>query len=467
VARGANDVCQIYLTTLEAHPFSVAVPQHLLWAFVVPPTTCLVSWAKMSSSDTQDEELKQTAPAARGLPKPFFPAITSMFILVQVMFLGMMSYVYGTMYQSSSRAHALNVLLIDYDDGNLGASISTAYQAIQGQSFPSIFEHSPSEYSSAESIRDAVCKGHYWGAVYTHPNASERLSAAYQGGQAASTYDPFDVVSYIYNGARWPVISDSILQINIQNLLETARATYSISNRASILENLNTSDPAAWEVLQNPFEATAELIRPTEQGTRMLYNTVTMVTPILMQFFFIMGSNGIYMEFGVARLISRRQFVIQRMLTSKMYSLVAALVVSGYIWAFKENWDLSYRQWAETWMILWLYTDINHSFIDSLLGTVIKPQFAPFLILPWVLLNVASTIYPFELTPGFYRWAYALPAHEIYTLLVGAWSSCPIKLQIALPVLLAWWLVGQIGQCVANLYRYKLAWRMPPPGGDD
>jgi hypothetical protein len=66
-------------------------------------------------------------------------------------------------------------------------------------------------------------------------------------------------------------------------------------------------------------------------------------------------------------------------------------------------------------------------------------------LITWVVLNVTSILLPFELSPGFFHWAYAMPAHEVYQVFVDIWSGgCNPKLSYALPVLFAFELSGLI-----------------------
>ena len=57
-------------------------------------------------------------------------------------------------------------------------------------------------------------------------------------------------------------------------------------------------------------------------------------------------------------------------------------------------------------------------------------------LITWVVFNVTSILVPFELSPGFYKWAYAIPAHEAYQVLTDIWSGgCNPQLRYALPIL--------------------------------
>jgi len=87
-------------------------------------------------------------------------------------------------------------------------------------------------------------------------------------------------------------------------------------------------------------------------------------------------------------------------------------------------------------------------------------KFLPFFVLTWVILNVTSTIWPFELAPAFYRWGYVLPAHEVWQVLIQIWSGGAVdRLYQALPILFTWELVFLPLAVVALNHRCKVAER--------
>jgi hypothetical protein len=90
----------------------------------------------------------------------------------------------------------------------------------------------------------------------------------------------------------------------------------------------------------------------------------------------------------------------------------------------------------------------------------IPMKFLPFFVLTWVILNVTSTIWPFELAPSFYRWGYALPAHEVWQVLIQIWSGGAVdRLYQALPILFTWEIVFLPLAVVALNFRCKVAER--------
>lgn len=74
-------------------------------------------------------------------------------------------------------------------------------------------------------------------------------------------------------------------------------------------------------------------------------------------------------------------------------------------------------------------------------------------LISWIITNVTSIVLPFSLSPSFYRWAYALPAHEAYEALTDNWSSgCNPHLYYALPILFAYEIIGLAATSV-GVYR--------------
>ncbi|KAH7170006.1 hypothetical protein EDB81DRAFT_150728 [Dactylonectria macrodidyma] len=373
----------------------------------------------------------------------FVMPVVAISIILQILFLGNMSYLYGVLFKSGSRAHALKVLAIDYDGGEIGQALSIAYQSLEAKTFPTVEYHSASEYSTPELLNEVICKGDYWAAIYTHSGASKRLMATIEG-QNTSEYDPGSTISYIYDASYYPIISTSVIQANMETLIAvTSRIYYSVATDARAAVNL--TDATSYSAFLNPIQASSQVQSPTNQGTRVLLNTVSMVMPTLMQFFFLMAMNGIFGEAGVFNTVSKRDIYLMRLVISKAYTFMCALCMTGYIWAFREDWAVTGRQFGETWMCLWLYMEISYLLLDTVLDPVIPMKFFPFFLLTWIITNVASTIYPFALSAGFYRLGYALPAHNTWTLLMEVWSGgCKLQNEVALPVLLAWWVLGHV-----------------------
>ncbi|KAK1994709.1 hypothetical protein LX36DRAFT_660294 [Colletotrichum falcatum] len=385
--------------------------------------------------------LSQWSPAQR---KSFLAPILASSIMILVLVLADMSYLFGATFEQGKRAHALKILAVDLDGGVIGSAIAGASESLRAANFPTIEFASASEYPTPAAAKSAVCSGDYWGAIYVNRGASQRLADAV-GGASDAAYDAAGSVTYTYNQARYPAIADSVLASNMQKVVAASRGFYYKSpGGAAALGSLNASSPAAVAAYLDPIASTPDIIGAQTQGSRVFFNTVNIIVPTLAQFFFILALNGICEASGLHAKARVRDVWLLRFVASKIYGLLTAITVTGYIWAFRENWAVGGPEFGKTLLVFWLYMDVQWQVLESLMGSYVPMQFIPFFFLTWMLANVASSVTPFELTAGFYRIGYAFPAHEVYSLLILAWSGCADQTRVALPVLFSWWAVGHV-----------------------
>lgn len=389
--------------------------------------------------------------------KPYVITSTMSAIMLCCLFLANMSYLYGLLYKSDTRVHKLNVLAVDYDRGAIGQSFTAAYSAFKGDEFLSLQFRQPSEYANTESVRNAVCRGDFWAAVVVQSGATARFEEALGGGQAATQYNASNTITYIWNEAHYATVQAGFIRSNLETLIGASGTFHSHISGVRAVASVNTTDPNAVFALLNPIQASAINIMPTPQSTRVFYNTVTVVLSILPQFFFIMALNGISDAHSIYSHLHTRQVVLIRTISSIIFTLIASLTVIGYIWAFRETWAVNGSQFVLSWLILWLFMHVNFLVIDTA-SSFIPISFLPFFILTWIITNVAGTVFPFELTAGFYRVGYALPSHPLITIFFQIWSGgCNNKLSSALPVLFAWEILGLGSACLGLLRRIKNA----------
>ncbi|KAE8310891.1 hypothetical protein BDV41DRAFT_566189 [Aspergillus transmontanensis] len=353
------------------------------------------------------------------LPKLFLGALGGAFITLQLLFLANMCYLYGTAYHDSIRYSSMKLLFVDYDQDVIGQSVMTAYDQMKGPSFPTVQRHATTEYPTEQDVRNAVCKGHYWGAIYSKANASARLATALSSSEAAR------------------VVYSMLVQ-----LVQGTGGVYDQMHGTTILSTANVSDPYIAKTVLDPISSSSIDLQPMAQGVRFYYNTVSMVMPILQQFFFLMTLNGISAQFKIFSSLSLKQNIALRLIISICYTFIASLCMSGFIWAFREDWNATSDQFGLTWMAIWLVMHLNFLIIDAAIA-FIPMQFMSFFMLTWIILDVSSSIGPFELSPGFYRLGYVFPAHELYEILLQIWTDgCNPHLYRALPILWSEWVVA-------------------------
>lgn len=391
-------------------------------------------------------------PSVRPRRLAILKAATFNLILLQVLFLGLFSYIFGSIFQQTTHIHNLTVLFVDYDGGGIGDSIRSAYEKLKGPGFPSLIEQSSIEYPQSSMARDAVCNIGYWGALYTSPNASNQLTAAFLGGAAASLYNRSSILTMVWNQARYPTVADSALSNSLKSLAENARVAYFTANGQQAFEYLNSSDVAALAVMYEPWTLSSINIQPTSQGSRLIYNTLVIILIIIQEFFFLGYVNGLYVQFKLYTSVAPHRIAIARQCISAVYTLIGSLCTTGAIWAFRNGWDVNGNQFVLTWMALWLFAHLNFLVLDTF--TVwLPPPYVPMALISWVVLNSTSVLLPFDLSPGCYHWGYALPANSIYQIFVDIWSGgCNPQLNYALPTLFAYEFVA-MAMSTIGVYR--------------
>lgn len=364
------------------------------------------------------------------------------FVILQVLFLALFAYIFGALYEQSGHTHNLNVLYVDYDGGIIGASVREAYDGLKANSFPTLDERTPAQFPAPKDLKEEVCSTRFWAALYTTSGASSRLEDALSSAEAAATYNRSDVLTFFWNEVLYSATSDSVIEGNLQTLSGAARLAYVASNGTAAIASLPSNASASINVFADPWTLTSLNMQATTQGGRLIYNTLVFILILIQEFFYLGTINGLYAQLKIYNRIYPHRIIAYRNGISGAYCLVGSLCVTGMIWAFRANWDVNADQFVLTWMALWLFAHANFLTLDVF--TIWLPlPYVPMALITWVILNVTSILIPFALSPGFYKWAYAMPAHEVYLVLTDVWSrGCNPKLHYALPILFALELLG-------------------------
>ncbi|KAH7068792.1 hypothetical protein BKA63DRAFT_95536 [Paraphoma chrysanthemicola] len=396
----------------------------------------------------------------RGIRKKVIIQITAGGIAFMLWFLACLSYMYGTLYLSPGRHAAFHILAVDYDGGVVGQAMQAAYSQLKGPGFFTLEFYTPQNYPSESEVYQAVWRGDYWASIITTEGASTRLAAALQGGQAAATYNSSNALHYVWNQQYYTTFANAIVQGHMNQLVAATRLAYNKLNGTQASHLVNTTDSAAVQALLNPIQAAATNIHAATFGTSILMNTVSMAMPILQQFFFLLVLNGVLGMHNLYKKMTVLSSLRFRRIAGVLFTFGAALCQAGYYWAFRENWDVNGNQFVLTWMIVWLLMHIHLLILDSI-STIAPLPVMPFVVLLWVLLNIASALSPLEVQAGFYHWGIALPSHEAYSVMVTIWSGgAHNRLYRALPILFGWWVLANITTTLTHLRACHLAYKL-------
>jgi Protein of unknown function (DUF3533) len=136
-----------------------------------------------------------------------------------------------------------------------------------------VIERLKSEFPSGSDPREAVCSTSYWAALYTSPGSSENLGLAIAG-SSDSQYNQSDILTYVWNEARYPTALDGSITSNLQALSNVARVAYAVRNGTSAFSTIPPSNGKTISTFANPWTLSSANIQPTTQGTRAVYNTI-------------------------------------------------------------------------------------------------------------------------------------------------------------------------------------------------
>jgi Protein of unknown function (DUF3533). len=303
-------------------------------------------------------------PSVRPLRLALLKAAATNLLLLQLLFLGLFCYLFGSLFQQTTHIHNIDILFVDYDGGVIGSAVRDAYQQLKGPGFPTLFERSPSTYPEPRTIDNAVCDIKFWGGFYTTANASNRLAAVFAGGTDASLYNKSDVMTVVWNEARYSTVVDSAIYQSMKELSEAARVIYSERTAPQVMKNLNSSNSAAVSAFSDPWTLASDNFQPTTQGSRLIYNTLCIILILIQEFFYLGYVNGLYSQYKLYTTVKPRRVAIVRQMIAGTYTFVGSLCVTGAIWAFRHGWNVSGSQYVITWMALWLFAHLNFLVLD-------------------------------------------------------------------------------------------------------
>ncbi|EFX06379.1 tetrahydrofolylpolyglutamate synthase [Grosmannia clavigera kw1407] len=292
----------------------------------------------------------------------FLRAAGRNFLLLQLLFLGLFAYIFGSLFQQSAHGHNLTIAFVDYDGGSIsspiGQAVLTAYASLAGTAFPTLIERARDDFPlPATDLRHAVCRTDYWGALYVSAGASGRLQAALNSSSSrvSSNYNRSDVLFYIWNEARYPVVVDALIAGSIQTLAQAARIVLAANGTATDSDGIipwPLGSPATVDVLANPWTPVAVDIQPTPQGSRAIYNTLVIILILIQEFFYLGIINALTTAFHTYSKIHALRILLIRTLNALSYTLIGALCTTGAIWAFRDHWDVQALQFGASWMVL-------------------------------------------------------------------------------------------------------------------
>ena len=316
----------------------------------------------------------------------------------------------------------------------------------------------PSDYDQDPiAVRQAVYEEQLWAAIIVNNNATALLEQAVATGN--QSYDPLGAIQIIYNEARDQTTYDSYILPQLSQLQTNIQAQFGKQWIQQVLSNTSLDAQTyrrAPQALNPAIGASMFNLRPFTPPTATPAVTIGLIYLIIIAFF----SFSFYLPIHTKYLVPKGhppmhfyQVVIWRYfatLTAYMFlSLAYSLVSLAFQIPFSNKFPHSDTNVANNpdafgkgtfvvyWMLNWVGMAALGLASENVTMVVGQPWTGLWLIF-WVISNVSTAFYALELAPGFFRWGYAWPLHQVVnasrTLLFDTHS----KLGLNFGILFAW-----------------------------
>ena len=384
-----------------------------------------------------------------------------------------LSLFWGTFFHVKQNLGSFVVWIVDFDGINdyAGGSpvvgpalLQEAQRAIQSTTAhvgygvlpASRFNNDPNQ------VRRAIYDFDAWAAIVVNPNATAALRQALESG--GSSYDPSSACQVIYVEARDTVAIDTYIRPELITFQASAVASIGAAWTRDVTRNLSASKlaniQASPQILSPAVSFETVNLRPFGPPTVTPAITVGLIYLIILAFFsfaFFMPTHFRFLSQleGKHRVYFGHLVIWKYISTTSAYffmSLSYSLVPLAFQIPF-SNGPASHIEPAinpsayghASFFIYWM---INFSGMCALglacenVAMFIGQPYTAFWLIFWVISNVATSFYPIELVPAFYRYGYAFPLHSIVEATKIILFDVHSTMGLHVGILLAWWAVN-------------------------
>ncbi|TFK37433.1 hypothetical protein BDQ12DRAFT_685318 [Crucibulum laeve] len=333
--------------------------------------------------------------------------------MVIILIFTVFSIYWGSLWKTP--AHNLPGWIVDFDGGLIGQAITTnlpshggkiSWTVVSADRFP----------EGISQLANAVVEDETWVAVSINSNASAHLSAALSSPNI--TYSGFETITAMAVEARNENAYRSIIRTSLQTSLDALTRQISIQIVHQLTSNPNANVTALMEVspqtLVAPVGYTIQNLRPFDIPVATAVTFVGLLYQLILAFFIVMIGNAARTLSGFDTLLTTRSLVVLRLGTSFIAYLILSLFYCLLSVAFQL--DLTRKFGHGGFMVFWMLNYCGMLTVGLALEamiTLLTPNFIPFFMLTWAIVNVSVSIFPLEVMPKIYHYGYAAPFYNV------------------------------------------------------
>lgn len=420
-------------------------------------------------------------------PKAYMMHVTNCTsdLILAFSIMGLLCLFWGALFRQTENIHKLSIWVVDFDGQPpyanttpfVGPFITNAVrQILKAGHAPGYTFATPQDFGNDPlKVRESVYDFHAWAAVVINSNATALLEAAIRDGN--SSYDPRGACHIIFNSARDQTTSSSYIVPSLDVLQKRIVSTFGrawidrlLNNNTSITNTNVANSPQA---LSPGIESTVYDLRPFGPPIATPAVSIGLIYLIIISFFSFTFFLPIHMKYlspkghrplKFVHLIIWRycSTVVSYFLLSLVYSLVSLAFLmpmdrpqASHVWPANNPNAYGRGTFIVYWMANWIGM-IAFGLASENMGMLLGTPWTALWLIFWVISNVATGFYALELAPGFYRWGYAWPMHNIVELTRSMFFDLHPRVGLNFGILFAWCGVGTI---LFPLCCYYMRWK--------
>ncbi|KAK9421116.1 putative MNNG and nitrosoguanidine resistance protein [Seiridium unicorne] len=395
-------------------------------------------------------------------------AQTGFIVLILVCFImAVLALYWAVLFHVEDNMRALTVQVVDFDgqapynniEPFVGPMVTQLAQQTVDMEGPSLgyIVLPPSDFNNDPiAVRQAVYDFHSYAAIIVNANATALLMDAVANGN--TTYDPTGAIQMILLSSRDETTYYNYILPEFQTFTKMFMSQFGtmwiqrLANNASVTKEMLAAAPNA----VNPGVSFLQLdLRPFQPPTATPSVTIGLIYLIIMAFFSFSFFVPIHQKYITPQghpPLHFWQFIIWRwvatvvsyVLISLAYSLVSLAFLIPF-WpppASPTEVAMSTTAYGRgTFPVYWMINFVGMMALglasENVTMIVGQPWTALWLIF-WVISNVSTAFYSIDLAPGFFKWGYAWPLHNIVEASRSTLFDLHSRIGLNFGVLFAW-----------------------------
>ncbi|KAF3016461.1 hypothetical protein E8E14_008110 [Neopestalotiopsis sp. 37M] len=325
------------------------------------------------------------------------------------------------------------------------------------------------------AVRQSVYDFHSYAAIIVNPNATALLMEAIATGN--STYDPTGAIQMILVSARSESTYYNYIIPQLQAFTDKLMAqfgpawTQRLAGNDSVTKQMLSAAPAAVNPGISPLMIDLRPFQPAAATPSVSIGLIYLIIMAFFSFSFFLPIHMKYIQPAGHPPLHYWQFIVWRwvatvacyFLISLAYSLVSLAFQIPFWTPPASPVDVAFGATAYgrgSFPVYWMINFVGMIALglacENVAMIVGQPWTALWLIF-WVISNVSTGFYSLDLAPGFFKWGYAWPLHNIVEASRSLLFDLHSRIGLNFGILFAWCAVNTI---LFPLCCYFMRWKM-------